>query len=32
MSVRHFNYYDAWQNEIFECPRCGWKRTFGENC
>lgn len=26
--IRHFNYYDAWESAILECPVCGWKGTF----
>lgn len=30
MAAKIFNYYDDWKNEVFECPRCGWRGTFDE--
>jgi hypothetical protein len=35
MGARHFNHEDDWENEILECPKCHWERTFkeaGPNC
>jgi len=28
MSARHFNYFDDYNSEILECPKCHWRGTF----